>query len=1089
VSFPSSSRSLPDFQILFESAPGLYLVLTPDLRIVAVSNAYLRATMTKRDEIMGRDLFDVFPDNPDDPAATGVSNLRASLELVQRNKAPDVMAVQKYDIRRAEAEGGGFEERYWSPVNSPVFGADQEILYIIHRVEDVTEFIRIKQLGSEQQKLAENLRTQSEQMAAEVYARAHELQEANQRLRAANHELARREQEITQLYERLYKVDQLKTQLFANVSHELRTPLALILGLTEKLLSAGDVTTAQRHDLEAVARNARVLLKHVNDLLDVAKLEARKMSINYAEADLAELVSQTASHFEPLAQERGLDYAVETPEILTAQIDPDKVQRILMNLLSNAFKFTSPQGHVRCLLQIESHPLPGYAVITVSDSGPGIPAQLRESVFERFFQAEESATRRFGGTGLGLAIAKDFVELHNGSIIVSETVEGGALFTVKLPLAAPPGVPIYPALAMPVGFSQDSIRPVLEELKLQIQEISEAATLDDRPLILVVEDNMEMSHFIRDTLSLEYRTEGAFDGQQGLDKALALRPDLILSDVMMPGVSGIQMVEAIRTRPELQVVPILMLTAKADDELRIQLLREGVQDYLLKPFSVEELRVRVGNLVALKRAYEQSMKHNEHLEAVVAELEGTQEKLQQAIQSAENANRAKGDFLAMMSHELRTPLNGIMGYVQILQKDRETTPKQHEGLMIIHRSGEHLLALINDILDLSKIEAGQMELNTSAFALVDLLRNVCQLIEVRAKQKRLIFHYDQLSELPLAVYGDEMRLQQVLLNLLGNAVKYTEQGGITLKVGYQNDRLRFQVEDTGVGIDPEALKALFQPFRQASNRQVGIEGTGLGLAIASRFILLMEGQLNVKSQLGEGSTFWFDLELPMAEDFVEKPRFEEQSIVGYRGINRRILIVDDRFENRAVLVGMLRPLGFEIEEAINGEDCLDKVESFQPHAILMDLRMPVLNGLEAMHRLKQNPHIQAPVMIAVSASAFDHDEEASRQAGATDFLSKPFRLQRLLHLLEKHLELEWLTEGLPLEASTPEQVIVAPSQECLTALFDLARRGDIQEILDQCDRLKQDGYSVFAASLCSLAQQFKLDEIRQFIKKYRREAV
>src|SRR5881296_1361405 len=580
----------PDFQVLFESAPGLYLVLTPALTIVAVSDAYLKATMTKREEILGRGLFDVFPDNPDDPHATGARNLRASLDRVLQNRVPDTMPVQKYDIRRPESEGGGFEERYWSPVNSPVF-MDGRMPYVIHRVEDVTEFVRLKQQGTEQTKLTEELRSRAEQMESEIYLRARELDDANRQLRRANEELA-------SLYEKTKELDELKTQFFANVSHELRTPLALIIGRTERLLATAGLEEGARRDLEVVVRNAGTLLRHVNDLLDASKLEAGKMRLEYRDTDLARLVRLVAAHFDVLAEENRIAYGVETPGELHAQVDVEKFQRLLLNLLSNAFKFTPAGGRVRCTLREEA--ARGTAVLEVADSGPGIPAEQREAVFERFRQLAGGSTRRFGGTGLGLAIAGDFTQLHGGTLAVGDAPEGGALLRAEVPLQAPEGAHVV-AMAAEEAVVTEAARHSIEALRSRTAARPMAAGEEGRALI-VVEDHPEMNAFICETLADRYRVESAFDGREGLEKVLELRPDLVLSDVMMPEMSGETLVREIRARSELDAMPIVVLTAKGDDALRVELLREGAQDYVTKPFSAEELRARVANLVTMKRA-------------------------------------------------------------------------------------------------------------------------------------------------------------------------------------------------------------------------------------------------------------------------------------------------------------------------------------------------------------------------------------------------------------------------------------------------------------------------------------------------------
>jgi signal transduction histidine kinase len=831
-----------NFQVLFESVPSLYLVLNPDLTIVAASDAYLRATLTQREFILGQGIFNVFPDNPNDPAASGVSNLHTSLERVLQQRTADAMAVQKYDIQRPETEGGGFEERYWSPVNTPVLDSAGEVVYIIHQVEDVTEFIRLKQLRSQQEKLAEELQTRTGQMEAEIYRRAQELQETNQQLRAANDALTRREKEITYLYDRLSKLDQLKTQLFANVSHELRTPLTLILGLIEKWLSTKELLpTQQRHDLEIVQRNAWVLLKHVNDLLDVSKLEAGKMTADYAEVDLAQLVRQTASYFESRAQERQLTYTVESPETLIAQIDPDKVQRILMNLLSNAFKFTPIGGRVSCTVYIQSEtvvdtPFP-YAFIRVADSGTGIPPELRERIFERFFQVEDSSTRRFGGTGLGLAIAKDFVELHGGEITVVDAPEGGAELTVKLPLVAPLGVLVRrDALESGVPSSDIMIPPLGETPVLGSENAQTRQQTDDRPLILIVEDHHDVSQYIADVLADLYRTEQAFDGRAGLEKAHKLHPDLILSDVMMPQISGTQMVAQLRADPSFATVPIIMLTAKADDTLRVNLLRDGVQDYLLKPFPPEELRVRVDNLVALKRTREQLMEQNQHLELANEELDA---------------------FSYSISHDLRAPLRRMNHFAQVLHEDyaAQLDEQANQHLNRLRHNAQAMEQLIEDLLTFSRFSRHPLKIRRLEPG--DIVRQIIPELIVTPADRQIEW---VIGDLPTC-YADGALLKQVFVNLLSNAVKYTRnRASARIEIGWLlTDGIpTYFVKDNGAGFDMQHAEKLFGVF-QRLHRADEYEGTGVGLAIVRRIINRLSGGVWAEAVVDQGATFYFTL--------------------------------------------------------------------------------------------------------------------------------------------------------------------------------------------------------------------------------------
>jgi PAS domain S-box-containing protein len=426
------------------------------------------------------------------------------------------------------------------------------------------------------------------------------LRKANQRASEALATSRAANEEISRLYEKTKGLDELKTNFFASVSHELRTPLSLVLGPAERMIASPETTEAARRDLEVIARNARTLLRHVNDLLDVSKLEAGKMALAYADTDLARLARFVAGHFEVLSGEKRIAFRVEAPEALLAHVDPDKVQRILLNLLSNAFKFTPSGGAVRLTLRGTAE----RVRFEVADGGPGIPADKREAAFERFRQLEGGATRRFGGTGLGLSIARELVLLHQGSIAIDEAPEGGALFVVELPRRAPPDAVVRPEVDVTAAVPAE-LQLAVEELRARPGAVAPSSgAAESGALVLVVEDNREMSRFLSENLADQYRVAVASDGREGLEKARALEPDLILSDLMMPEMSGDELVRALRGCPELDATPIVLLTAKADDELRVRLLREGAQDYLTKPFAVEELRARVANLVARKLAEE-----------------------------------------------------------------------------------------------------------------------------------------------------------------------------------------------------------------------------------------------------------------------------------------------------------------------------------------------------------------------------------------------------------------------------------------------------------------------------------------------------
>jgi signal transduction histidine kinase len=693
-------------------------------------------------------------------------------------------------------------------------------------------------------------------------------------------------QELAALYDKLKELDHLKTQFFANVSHELRTPLALILGPTEKLLTTGELNEEQRDDLEVVERNARLLLKQVNDLLDVSKLEAGKMDINYAEVDLTQLVRLTAANFDALAQERQISFAVETPEAVPAQVDAQKVQRVLLNLLSNAFKYTPHGGSIRCLLSTsqsdrsldtapsEEDALVECAVIAIQDSGSGVPPELREAIFERFRQGDGGSTRRFGGTGLGLAIVKEFVELHRGTIGVSDAPGGGAIFTVELPLVALPDASVSTTIGSHTD-TEDLALPVLEELRSSTQTVGITQEQETgKPLVLVIEDNPEMNRFITGTLGTEYRTATALNGQEGLEQAIALHPDLILSDVMMPQMSGDQFVHQLRTYPELDTTPVILVTAKADDELRVQLLREGAQDYLMKPFSVEELRARVGNLIAIKRVrdllQQELASKSQDLEALVQEVSLRRRDLQIALESLrqqakelEEANRLKDEFLAIVSHELRTPLNAILGCAQILRNRKPNESTTARALETIERNAKLQTQLVENLLDISRALRGKLLLDTRPVELKPVIEAAINAVQAAADAKAIQLE-SFLDEKVGSVSGEADRLQQIVENLLSNAIKFTPEGGrVEIRLLSKDSDAQIQVIDTGTGIRAEFLPHVFDYFRQADSSMTRKHGgLGLGLAIVRQLVQLHNGTIQVESPgVGQGATFTITLPL------------------------------------------------------------------------------------------------------------------------------------------------------------------------------------------------------------------------------------
>jgi CheY-like chemotaxis protein/anti-sigma regulatory factor (Ser/Thr protein kinase) len=424
--------------------------------------------------------------------------------------------------------------------------------------------------------------------------------------------------------------------------------------------------------------------------------------------------------------------------------------------------------------------------------------------------------------------------------------------------------------------------------------------------------------------------------------------------------------------------------------------------------------------------------------------------------------------------------------------DNTLNPKHKKGIDIIQRCGEHLLTLISDVLDLSKIEAERIELYPIDFSFEYFLEGLIDLFQMRAKQKGITFVYRELSILPKIICADEKRLRQILINLLSNAVKFTKTGAVTFKVSYHQHRLRFQIEDTGIGIASEDLDKLCLPFQQMGDQNSRAEGTGLGLSITKRLVDLMGGELHVESHLGKGSTFWIEIDLPESTGSV---KMSIPVITGYQGSRRKILIVDDKWENRGILVSLLTPLGFEVIEAENGKVGLNKTIECHPDLILTDLVMPVMDGFEVARQLRKIPEFKELPIIAVSASTFDLDHQESLDAGCSEFLAKPIRMETVLATLQKYLGLTWsyeqtATEQIPEVKENPEELVnlttVKMSAKQAAVLLDLAAIGDFMGIQEEVGQLAETDkqFAPLASKLIQLAEDFEADKICELVRQY-----
>ena len=882
VSKPNRGVTPLDFQLLFESSPDVLLVLLPDsprFTMVAATEARLRATHTTREDTMGRGLFEVFPDNPEDLGATGTSNLRASLERVLLTREADTMAVQKYDIRGPD---GSFQRKHWSPKNIPVLSPQGDIAFILHRVEDVTDLVAASELGQE-------LRDRTQSMERDVIARSRELAQANQSQREAN--------------ARLGELDSAKTAFFSNVSHEFRTPLTLLLGPLENARALATPALSSEQ-IVAMHRNAVRLLRLVNSLLDFSRIEAGGLRLRFKPTELGQVTAALAGSFQSLMDDSGIRFVVTCPKLPEpVYVDRTQWERIVLNLISNAFKFTF-RGQIRVSLSWHGD----HVELEVEDSGTGIPEAELPRIFERFHRVPGARGRSFEGTGIGLALVHELTRLHGGTVRVVSTPDVGSTFTVSIPTGSahiPPGS-IYPE---PTDEPDTAPNQKLEARKWIIQEANgepQAASDTASPSeaeeellnppdqdgapqsrVLVVDDNADMRDYISGLLKKYWLVETAPDGSAALESARRAPPDLVLSDVMMPVMDGVTLLGELRKDPRTRLVPVILVSARAGEEARMEGLETGADDYLIKPFATRELLARVRTHLTMgqvrRNAAETANELAETRARLIAELEETNQNLlesyeqlartqAQLVQSAKMASL--GELVAGIAHEINNPLAFVKSHLGTIRRaleslegelrvqlpestDQARWTKIHSRLLEMERGIMRMQELVVKLRTFSRLDEGERK-TASIRACVDSVLTI------------LRHRFEDRIEVGLELEGPDLvdcypsLLNQALMNLVSNAIDAVgETGRIVVASEERDGMLRLCVSDTGPGVPESQRERILEPF--FTTKPVG-QGTGLGLSIAYTIARKHAGALTVSSAPGGGATFTLSFPLQRPAD-------------------------------------------------------------------------------------------------------------------------------------------------------------------------------------------------------------------------------
>jgi signal transduction histidine kinase len=776
--------------------------------------------------------------------------------------------------------------------------------------------------------------------------------------------------------EALAELDRAKTAFFSNVSHEFRTPLTLMLGPQQDALESPSGALAG-DELRAVHRNTLRLLRLVNSLLEFSRIEAGRAHASYQPTDLAMFTRDLASGFRSTIERGGLSFVVDCqPLEAPVYVDRGMWEKVVLNLISNAFKFT-----FNGTIAVRQRRAGDELVLEVADSGVGIPEAELARVFERFHRIEATRGRTHEGSGIGLALVHDMVALHGGSVAVSSREGAGTTFTVRLPLGRAHLPPERIAAPAPLPSPELDTESIVSEAMGWVAADSEtagAAPAVRSARLLVADDNPDMREYVGRLLKGQgWTVDFANDGLQALALARDEAPDLVITDVMMPNLDGFGLLRHLREDPRTAQVPVIVLSARAGEEARVDGLDAGADDYLVKPFSAKELLARVRVQLENVRLRRQISDAHRQAEA--------------AREIAESASRAKDEFLAMLGHELRNPLSPIVTALQLLRMRGTNTREQ----ALIERQVAHLIRLVDDLLDISRITRGKIELRRARTEAAKIILRGMEIAGPLLEQRRVNVDLQVPAE-GLAVNADPERLAQVVSNLLTNAAKYSEMGTVVhISADSVGKRVQIRVRDEGMGIEAPLLSKVFDMFfqpPQSLDRATG--GLGLGLAIVRSLVEMHGGAVFAMSD-GPGKGSEFVVELPLDADPAASTYGSSIAAAGATSEQggqqgKRILVVDDNADAAESMGDLLEMLGNSVAIAHDGAEALRIVGAFNPEVCIVDIGLPAMDGYELARRLRESDCLaRGARLIAVTGYGQPTDQQRSAEAGFDAHLVKP----------------------------------------------------------------------------------------------------